>query len=158
MFKPTILSTAVAASLMTLTHAAIAQQNEQSENSEEDAVEVIQVSGIRGSLAKSLDIKREKIEVVDSIVAEDIGKFPDNNVIEALQRVPGVQVTNRDRGEVGTLSIRGLTDITTTVNGRQMYISTGRVFYKAAKPASQLKRVVVFKSRAAVQVARGRGV
>ena len=155
MFKPTILSTAVAASLMTLTHAAIAQQNEQTENSEEDAVEVIQVSGIRGSLAKSLDIKREKIEVVDSIVAEDIGKFPDNNVIEALQRVPGVQVTNRDRGEVGTLSIRGLTDITTTVNGRQMYISTGRFYTMADTPASLINRVDVYKARSADKVPSG---
>lgn len=150
MFKPSLLSLAVATSLLAMSQGVQAQ-----ENTENDNVEVIEVSGIRGSLAKAIDIKREKIEVVDSIVAEDIGKFPDNNVIEALQRVPGVQVTNRDRGEVGTLSIRGLNDITTTVNGRQMYISTGRFYTMADTPAALISRVDVYKARSADKLPSG---
>lgn len=150
MFKPTLLSAAITSALFATSWNAYTQ-----EVTEDDAVEVIEVSGIRGSLAKAIDIKREKIEVVDSIVAEDIGKFPDNNVIEALQRVPGVQVTNRDRGEVGTLSIRGLTDITTTVNGRQMYISTGRFYTMADTPASLINRVDVYKARSADKLPSG---
>jgi outer membrane receptor for ferrienterochelin and colicin len=91
MFKPSLLGMAVTASLFTLSQGVNAQET-QVDNVQEDSLEIIEVTGIRGSLAKALDIKREKIEVVDSIVAEDIGKFPDNNVIEALQRVPGVQL------------------------------------------------------------------
>ncbi|QJR81259.1 TonB-dependent receptor [Alteromonas pelagimontana] len=153
MFKPSLISMAVTASLLTISADIVAQEAQST--TENDSVEVIEVSGIRGSLAKAIDIKREKIEVVDSIVAEDIGKFPDNNVIEALQRVPGVQVTNRDRGEVGTLSIRGLTDITTTVNGRQMYISTGRFYTMADTPAALINRVDVYKARSADKVPSG---
>lgn len=70
-------------------------------------------------------------------------------MIEPLQRVPGVQVTNRDRGEVGSLSIRGLSDITTTVNGRQMYISTGLFYTMADTPAALISRVDVYKARSA---------
>src|SRR5262245_5640782 len=71
-----------------------------------EKVEEIVVTGIRESLSQALDIKRDSIQLVDAIVAEDIGKFPDNNVVEALQRVPGVQVTDRARGEVGRVAIR----------------------------------------------------
>ncbi|HEX8404536.1 MAG TPA: TonB-dependent receptor plug domain-containing protein, partial [Duganella sp.] len=69
------------------------------------------VTGVKASLIKSLAIKRTNDQVVESVVAEDIGKLPDNNVVEALQRVTGIQVTNRSGGEVGTLSIRGLPDV-----------------------------------------------
>ncbi|MDP5041765.1 MAG: TonB-dependent receptor plug domain-containing protein, partial [Paraglaciecola sp.] len=151
MFKLSLLSSAIATTLMTLSQASYAQEPVVPD----DSMEVIEVTGIRGSLAKAIDIKREMIESVDSIVAEDIGKFPDNNVIEALQRVPGVQVTNRDRGEVGTLSIRGLNDITTTINGRQMYISTGRFYTMADTPASLISRVDVYKARSADKVPSG---
>ncbi|WP_225736547.1 hypothetical protein [Pseudoalteromonas prydzensis] len=48
-----------------------------------DDIEVIQVTGIRGSLNKALDEKRASVQIVDAIIAEDIGKFPDNNVVEA---------------------------------------------------------------------------
>lgn len=74
MFKPYLLSSAVAASLIVLGHNAIAQEAD-ADKTQEGGVEVIQVSGIRGSLVKAIDIKREKIELVDSIVAEDIGKL-----------------------------------------------------------------------------------
>src|SRR5215217_13577 len=74
------------------------------------------VTGVKASLIKSLAIKRTSDQVVESVVAEDIGKLPDNNVVEALQRVTGIQVTNRSGGEVGTLSIRGLPDVQTTWN------------------------------------------
>ena len=65
----------------------------------EPSVEEIVVTGTRASLQRSLDIKRETIGVVDSISAEDIGKLPDQNVAESLQRVPGVSI-DRDQGEV----------------------------------------------------------
>ncbi len=115
----------------------------------EENTEVIQVKGIRGSLNKALSIKRDEVQIVDAIVAEDIGKFPDNNVVEALQRLTGVQVTDRGAGEVSTVSIRGLNDVTTTVNGRNLFTATGRSVALADIPASLLRQVDVYKTRSA---------
>ena len=71
----------------------------------EELEEVI-VSGIRASMRDSLAVKRESMQVVDAISAEDVGDFPDKNIGEALQRVPGVQITRQD-GEGRAISIRG---------------------------------------------------
>jgi iron complex outermembrane receptor protein len=64
------------------------------------------VTGIRASLRSAMDIKRNSLQVVDSISAEDIGDFPDKNLSEALQRVTGVQISRQD-GEGRGVSIRG---------------------------------------------------
>ncbi|WP_392344586.1 TonB-dependent receptor [Pseudoalteromonas prydzensis] len=120
-----------------------------------DDIEVIQVTGIRGSLNKALDEKRASVQIVDAIIAEDIGKFPDNNVVEALQRVTGVQTTGRGAGEVSQVSIRGLTDVHTTVNGRDIFTGAGRDVSLQDIPASLLSGVTVYKTRSADQVERG---
>ncbi|WP_448246709.1 TonB-dependent receptor [Thalassotalea agariperforans] len=70
------------------------------------AVEVIEVRGIRGSLEKALDRKREAPNAVDSITAEDMGKFPDQNIAESLQRVSGVFI-DRKSGEGSKITVRG---------------------------------------------------
>lgn len=90
-------------------------------SSEADAGEDIVVTGIRASVQRSLDIKRQSEGVVDAISSEDIGKFPDQNVAEALQRVTGVSIS-RARGEGTTITIRGLGGgfARTTVNGRDL--------------------------------------
>ncbi|MDH7975324.1 TonB-dependent receptor [Sphingomonas sp. AR_OL41] len=77
------------------------------------------VTGIRGSLTRAVDIKREAPSMVDAISAEDVGKFPDTNIAESVQRITGVQI-NRTRGEGRTVNIRGLpANFTlTTLNGR----------------------------------------
>ncbi len=67
----------------------------------------IVVTGFRSSLARALDQKRESAAAIDSIVAEDIAKFPDNNLAESVQRIPGVTIA-RDGGEGRQLSVRGL--------------------------------------------------
>jgi iron complex outermembrane recepter protein len=83
-------------------------------------VQTVVVTGFRSSLQKALILKQQAIGVRDSIVAEDIGKFPEANVAESLQRVPGV-ILNRDEssGEGQRISIRGLPDdySVTTLNG-----------------------------------------
>ncbi|WP_193165268.1 TonB-dependent receptor [Microbulbifer hainanensis] len=127
----------------------------QTDSNSSGAIEEVEVTGIRASLEKAIDIKQQKMQIVDSIVAEDIGKFPDNNVVEALQRVSGVQVTDRGTGEVNTVSIRGLTDVTTTVNGRQIFTASGRSVALADVPASLLKSVDVYKTRSANQLESG---
>lgn len=84
-------------------------------------VEIIQVKGIRGSLARSMDIKREGTGVVDAISAEEMGKFPDTNLAESLQRITGVTVS-RSNGEGSQITVRGFgPDFNLmTLNGRQM--------------------------------------
>ncbi len=70
-------------------------------------LDAVTVTGYRASVEKALDIKRGETGVVDAIVAEDIGKFPDSNLAESLQRIPGVVIT-RDGGEGRNISVRGL--------------------------------------------------
>jgi iron complex outermembrane recepter protein len=68
----------------------------------------ITVTGFRRSLSESLAQKREEVGVVDTITAEDVGKFPDSNLAESMQRLPGVAITRGDGGEGKTISVRGL--------------------------------------------------
>ncbi len=70
-------------------------------------LEEIVVTGIRQSLRESADIKRNARGVVDGVVAEDIGKFPDSNIAESLQRITGVSI-NRQAGEGSQVTVRGL--------------------------------------------------
>lgn len=83
--------------------------------------EVIEVRGIRGALGRAMDAKREAGGVVDSISAEDIGKFPDTNLAESLQRITGVSI-DRSGGEGQLITVRGFGPQfnTVLVNGRQM--------------------------------------
>jgi TonB-dependent receptor len=120
-----------------------------------EVVETVTVTGIRQSLAKGLENKKESTQVIESIVAEDIGKLPDNNVVEALQRVTGVQVTNRGGAEADGISIRGLPDITTTWNGRNVFTANGRALALQDIPANLVGRIDVFKTRAAEQLETG---
>jgi len=85
----------------------------------------IVVTGIRGSLRQSVDLKRSSTGVVDSINAEDIGKFPDTNLAESLQRIPGVSI-DRANGEGSFVTVRGFgSDFNlVTLNGRQMPTSS----------------------------------
>ncbi|GGQ17126.1 TonB-dependent receptor [Shewanella litoralis] len=107
------------------------------ETSEEN-IEVISVTGIRGSLIKSMDVKRSSSGVVDSISAEDIGKFPDTNLAESLQRITGVSI-DRSNGEGSKVSVRGFgPDYNLiTLNGRQMPVTTGTRSFDFANIASE---------------------
>jgi len=118
-------------------------------------VETVVVTGVKASLIKSLAIKRTSDQVVESIVAEDIGKLPDNNVVEALQRVTGIQVTNRSGGEVGTLSIRGLPDVQTTWNGRNIFTASGTQVALQDIPSTLVRQIDVYKTRDASQLENG---
>ena len=86
--------------------------------------EEIVVTGIRASLQAAMDIKRQSSGVVDAISAEDIGKFPDTNLAESLQRIPGVSIDRRN-GEGSQVTVRGFgpTFNLVTVNGRQIATS-----------------------------------
>lgn len=91
-----------------------------------DQLDEIEVKGFRASLEKSLTIKREAVGQLDAIVAEDIGKFPDLNLAESLQRIPGVTIT-RDGGEGRNISVRGLGPqfVRVRINGIEAMSTTG---------------------------------
>src|ERR1700722_104307 len=114
----------------------------------------IVVTGIRLSVTSALDQKKNADQLEDSIVAEDIGKLPDNNVIEALQHVTGVQIS-RNAAEANALLIRGLPDIETLLNGREIFTSFGRFIQLQDIPAELLQRVDVEKSARADDIEGG---
>ncbi len=88
---------------------------------ETDDGDIIIVKGTRASLQASSEVKRNARGVVDAITAEDIGKFPDTNLAESLQRITGVSI-DRDLGEGSTVTVRGFGPDFNLVllNGRQM--------------------------------------
>lgn len=113
------------------------------------SIEEIVVTGMRSSLERAQDIKRNSSNVVDAIVADDIGKFPDNTVAEALQRIPGIQVVNGANNEITSPLIRGIGDIVTTLDGRKIFTGVGRGFSFQDLPAEALGGVEVYKSNSA---------
>lgn len=113
-----------------------------------NALEEIVVTGIRSSIKRAQDIKRDASGVVDSIAAEDLGKFPDLNVAESLQRIPGVSI-DRSAGEGQQVTVRGLGPQFNTVlmNGRQIATdSGGREFNFDVLASEQITGADVFKS------------
>ena len=99
--------------------------DETSDEISQDEGDVIIVSGIRASLQDAMNIKRNAVGVVDAISAEDIGKFPDTNLAESLQRITGVSI-DRQNGEGSRVTVRGFGPDFNLVllNGRQMPAST----------------------------------
>ncbi|MBI0476443.1 TonB-dependent receptor [Sphingomonas sp. MA1305] len=86
----------------------------------------IVVTGIRASLRESIDLKRNAQGIVDAISAEDMGKFPDTNLAESLQRITGVSIDRTASGEGQFVTVRGFGPEynLVTLNGRQMPTST----------------------------------
>ena len=119
-------------------------------------LDTVEVKGVRGSIASAIALKQGSTQITDSIVAEDVGKLPDNSVAAALQRVTGVQVA-RGAGEVNTVLVRGLPDVVTTLNGRNVFTTTGRSMALADIPADLLQRVDVYKTSGAENIEGGIG-
>lgn len=129
--------------------------------------EEIIVTGIRASLEQAADIKRDAPQVMDVITAEDVGKLPDSNVAEALQRVTGVQIT-RVFGEGQSVSVRGLQQVRVEVDGRTLLgwsarlsppenDQLGRSSGLDSVPSSLFGRLEVRKSPLASQAEGGLG-
>jgi TonB-dependent receptor len=113
--------------------------------------EVIVVTGLRRSLQSAQNIKRNSEQIVDVIVAEDIGKLPDRTVSEALARVPGVTV-ERAQAEAGDVFVRGLRDPATTYNGREIFTAESRNVAPQDFPAGGVAALEVFKALTAEQI------
>ncbi len=119
-----------------------------------DTIETVVVTGLRSSLNAAEQIKRTNFNVVDAIVPEDIGKLPDSSVGDALQRIPGVQVT-RNNDQVTGVNIRGLPNVVTTLNGDEIFTTTGRTYAFQNLPSEVLAGLNVFKSASADQIEGG---
>ena len=127
---------------------ALAQDNTQS-------METVVVTGIRGSLQRSLDLKRESAGLVDAISMEDIGKFPDANLASALMRIPGVTITRASMmnvtttGEATQITVRGMGPSfnETLFNGRRIPSATGgRSFDFSGLSADMVQALEVYKT------------
>jgi iron complex outermembrane receptor protein len=133
---------------------------------EEPIVEEVVVTGFRASLATALENKRESTQIIESVAAEDIGKFPDQNVAEALQRLSGVQI-DRSNGQGTKVRIRGLEQNVTLLNndifrtGLELYTQGEGNFRETDSlegiPSELLGGVDVYKSPNASQLEGGLG-
>ncbi|MBB3815313.1 TonB-dependent receptor [Xanthomonas arboricola] len=120
-------------------------------------LDTVQVTGTRSSVTKAQLVKQNAEQIVDSIVAEDIGKLPDNNVAEALQRISGIQIT-RNYGEGSSIAIRGLTQVRTELNGRDIFTANdGRGLSFEDVSAELLGGVNVYKNPSADMIEGGLG-
>ncbi|WP_246034168.1 TonB-dependent receptor [Thalassotalea mangrovi] len=122
-FKLSLVTSAIVSAMALVSQQTAAQEEAQAVNT--DDIEVIEISGIRGSLVKSINDKRYAESVVDTINATDIGKLPDVTIADSLQRITGIQIS-RSGGEGSSVNIRGIPQVMTTLNGEQM-LSAGSV-------------------------------
>lgn len=121
------------------------------------SLEEILVTGHRASVVTAQAIKRDSEQFVDSIVSTDIGKLPDTNVAETLQRISGVQIT-RNLGEGSDIAIRGLTQVRTELNGRSSFTANeGRSLSFEDVPAELMAGVDVYKNPSAKMIEGGIG-
>ena len=118
--------------------------------------ESIVVTGLRRSLQSAQNIRRNSDQIVDAIVAEDIGKLPDITVSDTAARIPGVQV-ERGGGEAGRVLIRGLpeTVYATTYNGREIFTAETRSVALQDFPSGAIGAIEVFKTSTANLVEPG---
>jgi iron complex outermembrane receptor protein len=138
-----------------------------STDQQQPALQEIVVTGIRQSMEGALNIKRFSDTIVDAIVASQIGKLPDVTAIDALQRIPGIQVSRQLGEGGGTVNIggsvinsgyeiRGLPYAETTLNGREVFSATGaRTLNLEDIPSSMLAGIEVYKDPTASLIAGG---
>ncbi|MCP4325693.1 MAG: TonB-dependent receptor [Alteromonadales bacterium] len=163
-FKKGVLASSIAMILAGVSSQAMAAE-EAASAVNKDEVEVIQVTGIRGSLKASINGKRFSDATVDVVSSEDIGKFPDGDVGESLARIPGVSVS-RQFGQGQQVSIRGASSqLTRTLLNGHSVASTGwydqqaidRSFNYSMLPSEMVGGLEVYKSSQANLVEGGIG-
>ena len=143
-FNKNPMATAVTVAVgMAISSMAIQAQEQQ------PVLEEVVVTGIKASLKRAMDTKRDSAGVVDAITAEDIGAFPDTNLAESLQRITGVAI-ERTRGEGSTVTVRGFgADFNlVTLNGRQMptHSGGGRSFDFGDLASESVSGVEIYKT------------
>ena len=133
------LMTAVSFDASLMSHLAIAADQTQSTSqttAQDSELTEITVTGYRQSLQTALDTKRDSNLPIESVAPEDIGKMPDNNVAESLQRLPGVQIDRSGaNGQGNSVLIDGLRQNLTTLNG-DVFL-TGKEFYVSGEASGR---------------------
>jgi iron complex outermembrane receptor protein len=160
--RPVLRMTPIAAacSALLLTGAAYAQQGADATAKKADEPAVVVVSGQRAALQSAQKIKQNADEVVDSIVADDIGKLPDRSVTEVLQRIVGVTIDRSMKGdpqhyavEGSGVAIRGLSYVRSELNGRDSFSANGgRSLSFEDVPPELMAGVDVYKNPSAEQI------
>ncbi|MCA0392814.1 MAG: TonB-dependent receptor [Proteobacteria bacterium] len=135
-------------------------------SSEATDLDVVKVTGIRGSVYKAQDIKRDAATFVDSVTALDIGALPDRSVTETLSRIPGVTIDRflsvvdpeHFSAEGGGVQVRGLTQVRSELNGRDSFsASGGRALSFQDVPSELMAGVDVYKNQKADMIEGGLG-
>ena len=146
---------------------ALAAQKDPKNTHSPAVLQQVVVSGIRASMESALNIQRFSNTIVDAIVASQIGKLPDVTAIDALQRIPGIQISRQLGEGGGTVNIggsvimsgyeiRGLPYALTTLNGRAVFSAQGdRVMNLEDIPSSLLAGIEVYKDPTASLLAGG---
>jgi iron complex outermembrane recepter protein len=151
LFRKTALAQGIAlalgVSMIPPAFAQATQDEEAAANEQLGIIDEIVVTGFRQSLVNSMDIRRQSTGVVDAITAIDIGKFPDQNLAEALQRIPGVSI-NRVNNEGSQITVRGFGPEfnLVTLNGRSMPTAGSRSFDFNDLATEGIKSVEVYKT------------
>jgi iron complex outermembrane receptor protein len=160
-FKPSKMTLALLSSgLMALsTQAFAAEEVKATDKTAAEEVEVIQVTGIRGSLQRAQAIKMSSNSIVEVLSAEDIGKLPDTSVAESLARLPGVTGERRN-GRTSGLSVRGFNEnyVGTSLNGRELLgMGDNRGVEFDLYPTEIVSNIVVYKTPEAGLISQGIG-
>jgi TonB-dependent receptor len=144
----------VCAAILLLAAQAAGAQTDASQPAPASQIQTVTVTGLRSTIRSAEAIKRDAVQVVDSINAEDIGKFPDRAAGDALQRIAGVQV-GRDRGETSQVIIRGLPDVVTTLDGMEYFTGNGRRLQYQDLPVQSIGGMDVYKTATPNQLEGG---
>ncbi|MFG6461691.1 TonB-dependent receptor [Roseateles sp. DXS20W] len=133
-------------------HAQVASEPQVAKKGDVTQLDTVVVTGYRSSIEKSLSQKRNADAIVDVVTAEDVGKFPDKNVADALQRVPGV-IIDRSGGEGKNVSVRGLSSELTLTQLNGNYVATAesngdptRSFNYMLMPSNMLSGAELYKT------------
>ncbi len=158
--KRNLLSVALASATLMLANGAYAQSAEQAQEQpgeEAENLDEIKVVGIRGSIERSTETKRESTSIVEAISSEDIGKLPDTSIADSIARLPGL-TTQRFGGRPQGINIRGFDGefAGTTLNGReQVSTSDNRGVEFDQYPSELINQVLVYKTPDAQLIGQG---
>ena len=158
-FKPNLIKTALIAGGVAFGSAPALAQQSDTDAVDETAVEVIEVSGIRGSLQRAQAIKMDNTSIVEALSAEDIGKLPDTSIAESLARLPGLAGERRN-GRTSGLSVRGFNEnyVGTTLNGRELLgMGDNRGVEFDLYPTEIVSNILVYKTPEAGLMTQGIG-
>jgi iron complex outermembrane receptor protein len=158
-FKPNLIKVALISSGFAFGLSPMAFAQEAPADAAGDDTEIIQVTGIRGSLMRAQAIKMDNTSIVEAISAEDIGKLPDTSVAESLARLPGLAGERRN-GRTSGLSVRGFNEnyVGSSLNGRELLgMGDNRGVEFDLYPTEIVSNILVYKTPEAGLLTQGVG-